>query len=79
MAALDVAEVQVAVDFQDDPVFLWHVRVPVVKLGEGSRWVCFTPDLESEVIDLSEHSVVVLSRRAPKRLAWPGASTTDRR
>lgn len=64
MMALDVNEVQVAVGLQDDSTFVWHVRVLFVELGKGSRWVCFNPDPECEVIDLGEHSVVVLSHRS---------------
>ena len=68
--ALDIPEPQVAVDFPDDQFFTWHVRVLVTQLGDGGRWVAFSPDLEPEVIDLADHRVVPLVRGAafPQRI-----------
>ena len=68
--ALDIPEPQVAVDFPDDQFFTWHVRVLVTQLGDGGRWVAFSPDLEPEVIDLADHRVVPLVRDAvfPQRI-----------
>ena len=63
--ALDIQETQVAIDFPDDARFTWHVRVLVSQLSDGGRWVGFSPDLEAEVIDLADHRVVPLVRKAP--------------
>ena len=78
MSALDIPEMQVAVDF-DDPNFPWHWRCLVARLGETSDWVCFTSDLDCEVISLASHVVVVLVRGAPfpkkvrNKIYHPGA------
>ena len=62
--ALDIPEQQVAVDFPDDQFFTWHVHVLVTQLGDGGRWVSFSPDFEPEVVDLADHRVVPLVRGA---------------
>ena len=64
MAALDLPEAQVAIDFPQDANFTWHVRVLVVRLTD-SVWIGFSPDLEAELIDLRDHRVVPLARAAP--------------
>ena len=63
--ALDIQETQVAIDFPDDARFTWHVRVLMSQLSDGGRWVGFSPDLEAEVIDMADHRVVPLVRKAP--------------
>ena len=65
MAAPDVPEACVAVDFPEDPHFYYHVRMLLVRLGDGSRWICSTPTWSVQVIDLAEHHVVALGRGAP--------------
>ena len=62
--ALDISEQQVAIDFFDDANYQWHVRVLHEKVGDA-KWVASTPDHETEVVDLSTHRVVPLSRGAP--------------
>ena len=64
MAALDIPEAQVAIDFPQDANFTWHVRVLVARLTD-SVWIGFSPDLEAELVDLRDHRVVPLVRNAP--------------
>ena len=64
MATLDVAEQQVAVRYPDDPNFRFHQRV-LVRRVRDSVWICFTPDLSVQVIDLAQHHVVPLVRASP--------------
>lgn len=56
--------------FFSDPNFQWHHRVLVEKLDKAGRWVCATPDLECEVVDLNNHRVVAVARAAtfPRRV-----------
>ena len=68
MPTLDVEHSQVLVDFEEDPNYMWHHRLLLVSLG-GSVWVCATPDLAIQRIDLSDHRVIVLQRNA----AFPAA------
>ena len=72
MPTLDVQFSQVLVDYVNDANFLYHHRVLLVSLG-GSRWVCATPTLSLQPIDLSDHQVIVLRRNA----AFPVARRND--
>ena len=63
--ALDVVEQQVALDFPEDALYFWHSRILLRRLGDGSRWIGVSPDLELEVVDLSDHRVVPYVRAAP--------------
>ena len=72
MPALDIAQSQVLVDFPDDANFEWHHRVLLVSLG-GSRWICLTSTLSVQLIDLSNHRVIVLRRAS----AFPAARAND--
>jgi hypothetical protein len=45
-------------------MFAWHMRILHEKVGDA-KWVVSTPDLEVEVLDLSTHRVVPLSRNGP--------------
>eukprot|EP00974_Lingulodinium_polyedra_P054592 5250567-Lingulodinium_polyedra.AAC.1 len=67
--ALDVAETQILINFDDDVNFRWHQRILVQRLDDN-RYVGFTPDLEAEVVDLREHFVIPLVRAAryPQRV-----------
>ena len=72
MPTLDVEQSQVLVDYPDDANYTWHHRLLLVSLG-GSVWICVTPDLAVQRIDLSNHRVVVLQRNA----AFPAARVGD--
>ena len=61
--ALDVEEMQVALNFAGD-AFEWHQRILMVNGGSG-KWIVLTPDLDLENDDLTDHVVVALSRAAP--------------
>ena len=54
MPTLDLDERQVLVDFPEDANYMWHHRLLLVSLG-GSVWICSTPDLAIQRIDLSNH------------------------
>ena len=60
---LDIPEAQVAVFFEDDPDFVWHVRVLLIRLY-GSRWIVGTPTLSVQAIDLADFRVLPLARKA---------------
>ena len=62
--APDIHETMVAVNFDDDANFRWHVRILAHRLDD-LRWVALSPDLEVLVLDLSRHIVVPVSRGAP--------------
>lgn len=62
--SLDVAEKQDAIDYFDDPVFQWHVRLLMINFGRG-RWIWATPDMEVQYGDLAQHRVVPVARAAP--------------
>ena len=62
MPTLDVSFNQVLVDFPEDANgFVWHHRLLLISLG-GSRWICVTPTLSVQVVDLGNHRVIVLPR-----------------
>ena len=62
---LDVAEVQVVVNYPGDPGgFNWHHRLLLCRV-EGARWLTLTPDLEIQQEDLGVLRHRVLGRRAP--------------
>ena len=65
--SLDIAHRQCLIDFFNDPNQLrWHARVLVHQSPNGDgRWVGFTPDLEAQVVDLSDHRVTALGRNEP--------------
>ena len=59
---LDIKEAQILIHFPDDVnAMYWHHRVALKKIG-GGRWVCFTPDHELCVHDLSTMRHIVLER-----------------
>ena len=60
LRTLDVNLTQVLIDFFEDE-FNWHHRLLVVALG-GASWICVTPDLQVETVDLSAHRVLPLRR-----------------
>ena len=62
--SLDIPEPQVAINFDGDPNFRWHVRVLRVRLADG-RWGGWTPDLDVVVVNMADHIVVPIPRRAP--------------
>ena len=63
--SLDISEQQICVEFPDDANYTWHARVLLHKLTDGGRWVALTPDLEVEVLDVSQLRIVPLARAAP--------------
>ena len=63
MAALDIAEPQVALRYDEDPEVRWHHRVLLRRL-EDSRRVVLSPDLEVLVCDVSTLPLVALQRGA---------------
>ena len=52
----DVEEHQIAVEYPDDPNYVWHQRFLVHRLDD-QRWIGFSADLESEVIDVTQARV----------------------
>ena len=60
---LDIPEAQVAVYYEDDPHFHWHVRVLLASVG-GSRWIGDTPTLSIQTIDLPKFRVQPVARAA---------------
>ena len=61
--ALDTELEQCLVDFFDDASGLhWHHRLLLVE-GETGQWIAATPDFDVELLDLSSHRVVPLTRR----------------
>ena len=65
--SLDIVQRQCLIDFFDDGDGLrWHARVLVHQSPHGDgKWVGFTPNLEAQIVDLSEHRVVALGRNRP--------------
>ena len=63
MPTLDCDERQVLVDYPNDPNLQWHHRLLLVPLG-GGRWICSTPDLAIQPINLNDHRVIILQRNA---------------
>ena len=57
----DVEEHQIAVEYPNDPNYVWHQRFLVHRLDD-QRWIGFSADLESEVIDVSQARVLPLPR-----------------
>ena len=51
MSSLDVADTQVLIFFSLDPLTVWHHRVLLHRIA-GARWMCLTPDLNVEEVDL---------------------------
>ena len=63
--SLDISELQVIVEFPEDPNGMyWHHRVALHRLAPG-RWVMLTPDLELEVVNLLEQSHRMVGRCSP--------------
>ena len=62
---LDIAEVQVVVNYPADPAgFFWHHRILLHRI-EGGVWLTLTPDLELQRHDLNALRHRVLNRAAP--------------
>ena len=70
--ALDIAQLQVAIAFDNDPHYLWHHSVLMVKLDGLWRWVVATPTHEIKIMNLSDYNVAPLSpsRPIPRPLLW---------
>ncbi|CAK0861936.1 unnamed protein product [Prorocentrum cordatum] len=68
---LDVPERQILVDFFDDPNgFRWHMRLLVLATPNPGQWICSTPDLSIQFIDVTTHRVIPLTRDSefPRRV-----------
>ena len=63
--ALDTAQLQVAIAFDNDPFYLWHHSVLMVKLVGLWRWVVATPTHDVKIMNLSDYNVVPLSPSRP--------------
>ncbi|CAK0888003.1 unnamed protein product, partial [Prorocentrum cordatum] len=67
----DVPERQILVDFFDDPNgFRWHMRLLVLATPNPGQWICSTPDLSIQFIDVTTHRVIPLTRDSefPRRV-----------
>eukprot|EP00972_Heterocapsa_arctica_P105885 15597691-Heterocapsa_arctica.AAC.1 len=62
--SLDIPYRQCLIDFfNDEGGFFWHMRVLIfASNASNGRWVGTTPDHEIQVIDLSKHRVIPLTR-----------------
>ena len=60
---MDVEHRQALIDFFDDPHYVWHHRLLLVK-GEPSVWVGASPTHGVMVLKLSEHRVIPLAKNA---------------
>ena len=60
---LDVEYKQVLIEYFDDPRYVWHHRLLLVKEGP-SEWVGASPTHGVMVLMLAEHRVIPLSRNA---------------
>ncbi|CAK0882091.1 unnamed protein product, partial [Prorocentrum cordatum] len=68
---LDVPERQILVDFFDDPNgFRWHMRLLVLATPNPGQWICSTPGLSIQFIDVTTHRVIPLTRDSefPRRV-----------
>ena len=64
MPTLDVPERQLLIDFfADANGFFWHHRILLVHVRE-TTWVVCTPDQSVQMLDVSQHRLVMLSRNA---------------
>ncbi len=61
--SLDIDEPQVLVQYPDDDLE-WHHRVLLRRLRDAT-WIMLTPDLNIEVADLGEHTLLPPVRAAP--------------
>ena len=62
---LDVAEVQVLINYPQDPAgFYWHHRLLLHRV-EGGIWICLTPDHDLVRCDLNSLPHRILERRSP--------------
>ncbi|CAK0843119.1 unnamed protein product, partial [Prorocentrum cordatum] len=62
---------QILVDFFDDPNgFRWHMRWFVLATPNPGQWICPTPDLSIQFIDVTTHGVIPLTRDSefPRRV-----------
>jgi hypothetical protein len=59
----DIIEPQVLVRFPDDTLD-WHHRVLLRRLRDAT-WIVLTPDFDTEVQDLSQHTLLPLARGGP--------------
>ena len=67
----ECAERMVLVDFWDDPI-PWHMRLLLQSTGSAGVWICSSPDMEVERIDLSAHRVVMLQGGAVVPVDYAG-------
>ena len=66
MSTLDVPERQCLVGFFNDPNgFLWHHRLLLQPTPTPGVWIGATPDFAVELITLTQHRVVALTRASP--------------
>eukprot|EP00974_Lingulodinium_polyedra_P029817 2872139-Lingulodinium_polyedra.AAC.1 len=57
--SLDVRYRQVLVAYREDPEVTWHHRLLLAR-ASGSWWVACTPDLELQLLDVSEAEIAPL-------------------
>ena len=61
--SFNIPEKQVLVYFwEDEGQFYWHHRILLVATGNPGKWICATPDYEIQLVDLSEHRIVPLTK-----------------
>lgn len=65
MTTLDVPEPQVAISSEGDSRLPGHARLLLSRLGDSGRWIASNPDWEVDALDLSDYTVVPLSRSSP--------------
>ena len=60
--SLDIEERQILLYFENDAI-PWHHRVPTLQI-EGPKWICATPDLEVQSVNLLNKDIRALARNA---------------
>ena len=70
--ALGTAQLQVAIAFDDDPHYLWHHLILMVKLDGLWRRAVATPTHDVKIMNFSDYNLVPLSpsRPIPRPLLW---------
>ena len=62
ITSLDIEERQILLYFEDDEI-PWHHRVLTLQI-EGPKWICATPDLEVQSVNLINKDIRALARNA---------------
>ena len=62
---LDIPETQVSIDLPDDEEHTWHTRIRCLRIGTATKYVAIDPDLHTEIVDLSNHKVILFARNSP--------------